>query len=82
VHLVGDHLFAEIRSGVDHDCRFATIGAELTDQERRAGTPVLRICRITGAPVAIYPRHARRGGAAKNSELAADRYCHSRGIFE
>jgi hypothetical protein len=40
VHLVGDHLLAEIRSGVDHNCRFAAIGADLPDQERRAGPPV------------------------------------------
>ncbi len=59
VHLVDNHLLAEIRSGVDRDRGFTAIRSDLRDQERSACPAVFRVLRITGAPIAIDPRHAR-----------------------
>lgn len=73
----GQHLGAEIRSGIDdHACGAGSRNA--LDHRGRACAPILRIGGIAGAPVAGDARRAWRRAAAQNGE--AQRIRHQAGL--
>ena len=62
----GDHLLAEIRTGIDDDGRRTAVRRELLHEEGRACPAVAWIVRVAGAPVAIDARNPGRRGASED----------------
>src|SRR5690606_19612355 len=73
-----EKLGAEVGGGVDQDAG-GEVAVDALDQHRAAAAVVLRVLRVTGAPMAAEAGDAARGAAAEDGETVV---CHQAAFWK